>query len=71
MPEPRRLRELDSHLPAISLQSQATRQAEAARRRRSGTAGRVPVEIRNGLPFKPYVYRGHRLRPDGGARCLS
>jgi hypothetical protein len=30
----------------------------AQRRRRRGASGPVPVEVRNGLPFKPYVYRG-------------
>jgi hypothetical protein len=30
----------------------------AQRRRRRGRSGPVPVEVRNGLPFKPYVYRG-------------
>ena len=30
----------------------------AQRRRRRGQRGPVPIEVRNGLPFKPYVYRG-------------
>ena len=58
MPEPRRLRELDSHLPAIALELHSARPAEATRRRRRGLSGSVPVEIRNGLPFKPYRYQG-------------
>ena len=59
MPEPRRRRDLDSHLPALALETHASRPATATNRRRRGRTGPVPTEIRNGLPdLKPYVYRG-------------
>ena len=58
MPEPRRLREFDSHLPAITREGEASRAAEMRRRQRRGQLGRVAVEVRNGLPFRPYRYQG-------------
>ena len=66
MPEPRRMRELDSHLPAITREGESSRAAEMRRRQRHGQLGRVAVEVRNGLPFRPYIYRGLGYDQHGG-----
>ena len=64
MPEPRRSM-LKSAAIRVILEP-ATRDLAAAQRRtragkrigRHGASAGMPVEVRNGLPFKPYVYRG-------------
>lgn len=72
MPEPRRDRTSEVTI-RVTLEP-GSRDPSATRRRyrrgwrsgynggtrlvRPGEGGSVPFEIRNGLPFKPYVYRG-------------
>ena len=64
MPEPRTLSGRERRtLAAITYEPSAGDPAAYSRRYRAGNrrgrgAGAIPVEIRNGLPFKPYVYRG-------------
>ena len=59
MPEPRTFegRERRS-LPTIVFESPDYDQAAVIRRIRAGRGGRLPVEIRNGLPVRPYRYQG-------------
>jgi hypothetical protein len=62
MPEPRYSERL--HVTRASLEPSSRDKAAAQRRYRAGKrnghdpVGAIPFEIRNGLPFKPYVYRG-------------
>ena len=62
MPEPRNLEGRERHgLPSVTFETTDAR-GEPEYQRRCRAGGRrprgVPVEVRNGLPFKPYVYRG-------------
>ena len=64
MPEPRRDRSTDAAL-RVTLEPNSRDSAAAKRRHRAGkisehrgSFAQMPVEVRNGLPFKPYVYRG-------------
>lgn len=64
MPEPRRDRA--ATVPARVTLEPGKRDPAAYQRRirsgrvrgRRGAVGSLPVEIRNGLPWRPYVYRG-------------
>ena len=60
MPEMRTIKGRERlRAPAAIVFDPDTRAKSAAqRRRRHGSSGPVPVEIRNGLPFRPYIYRG-------------
>jgi hypothetical protein len=62
MPEPRYAERMTTDL-RVTLEPGRRDLAAAKRRNRAGKlAGHgqasMPVEIRNGLPFKPYIYRG-------------
>jgi hypothetical protein len=63
MPEPRYLERVN--VSRVTLEPGSRDRAAAKRRQRagkgngrSGSFAQMPVEIRNGIPFKPYVYRG-------------
>jgi hypothetical protein len=64
MPEPRYLERV--RISRVTLEPNSRDQAAAKRRQRNGrltgahggSSAQMPVEIRNGLPFRPYVYRG-------------
>jgi len=62
MPESRAGR-LPSTNIRVTLEPETRNPAAARRRQRAGrpgygSKGAVAVEIRNGLPFRPYIYRG-------------
>ena len=70
MPEPRAGR-LPSTNIRVTLEPETRDSAAARRRQRAGRPGygrkgAVAIEIRNGLPFRPYIYRGLGYDQYGG-----